>query len=38
MKASAAGVNTLDVSCAELSGALIGRHLAVKRSSRLARL
>jgi uncharacterized protein (DUF58 family) len=29
------GVNTLDVSCAELSGALIERYLAVKRSSRL---
>jgi uncharacterized protein (DUF58 family) len=29
------GVNTLDVSCAELSGTLIERYLAVKRSSRL---
>lgn len=29
------GVNTLDVSCSELSGALIERYLAVKRSSRL---
>jgi Uncharacterized conserved protein (some members contain a von Willebrand factor type A (vWA) domain) len=29
------GVNTLDVNCAELSGALIERYLAVKRSSRL---
>lgn len=29
------GINTLDVSCSELSGALIERYLAVKRSSRL---
>jgi len=29
------GVNTLDVSCSELSGALIERYLSVKRSSRL---
>jgi len=29
------GVNTLDVSCSELSGALIERYLAFKRSSRL---
>jgi len=29
------GVNTLDVHCSELSGALIERYLAVKRSSRL---
>jgi uncharacterized protein (DUF58 family) len=29
------GVNTLDVSCSELSGALIERYLALKRSSRL---
>ncbi|QRP65699.1 DUF58 domain-containing protein [Rhodanobacter sp. FDAARGOS 1247] len=29
------GVNTLDVSCGELSGALIERYLALKRSSRL---
>ena len=29
------GVNALDVSCSELSGALIERYLAVKRSSRL---
>jgi uncharacterized protein (DUF58 family) len=29
------GVNTLDVSCSELSGALIERYLAVKRSNRL---
>ncbi|HZX71619.1 MAG TPA: DUF58 domain-containing protein [Rhodanobacter sp.] len=30
-----AGINTLDVSCNELSGALIERYLALKRSSRL---
>ncbi|MEO8809690.1 MAG: DUF58 domain-containing protein [Rhodanobacter sp.] len=29
------GINTLDVSCNELSGALIERYLALKRSSRL---
>ena len=29
------GVNTLDVSCSELSGALIERYLSVKRSNRL---
>jgi hypothetical protein len=29
------GVNTLDVRCSELSGALIERYLAVKRNSRL---
>ncbi|EIL95441.1 DUF58 domain-containing protein [Rhodanobacter spathiphylli] len=29
------GINTLDVSCSELSGALIERYLALKRSSRL---
>lgn len=29
------GVNTLDVSCGELSGALIERYLALKRSNRL---
>jgi uncharacterized protein (DUF58 family) len=29
------GVNTLDVHCSELSGALIERYLSVKRSSRL---
>ena len=29
------GVNTLDVSCSELSGALIEQYLALKRSSRL---
>ncbi len=29
------GVNTLDVSCSELSGALIERYLSLKRSSRL---
>ena len=29
------GVNTLDVSCAELSGALIERYLSVKRGGRL---
>jgi uncharacterized protein (DUF58 family) len=29
------GVNTLDVSCSELSGALIERYLAIKRGNRL---
>jgi hypothetical protein len=29
------GVNTLDVSCSELSGALIERYLSVKRGGRL---
>jgi uncharacterized protein (DUF58 family) len=29
------GVNTLDVSCSELSGALIERYLSVKRTGRL---
>ncbi|MEO6801053.1 MAG: DUF58 domain-containing protein, partial [Rhodanobacter sp.] len=29
------GINTLDVGCSELSGALIERYLALKRSSRL---
>lgn len=29
------GINTLDVSCSELSGVLVERYLAVKRSSRL---
>ena len=29
------GINTLDVSCGELSGALIERYLAIKRGNRL---